>query len=244
MKLIIRTFLVIMAFVCFGVSEMYAVQDVVVNVTGITGHDGGNWTTTVGHLTDMINASDPTIISTSPVATPGMTLVDPADPSTWIWSSGSYQQTWHANSILDSGTSANGKIGWVVLDFGEVVDRLANLYMWASSTGQTGGGTEQVRDYNLYYSSGVGITALPSMPNSTSTTGDYDFSVGDWTLSGSNTLGSADGAVSNTNSLGLVSARYIGIEVMTIGGVDNRCAIAQVEVTRTLPPSGSQITLR
>lgn len=31
----------------------------VVPVTGITGHDGGNYQTTLGHLTDMVNALNP-----------------------------------------------------------------------------------------------------------------------------------------------------------------------------------------
>ncbi|MBT8043882.1 MAG: PEP-CTERM sorting domain-containing protein [Verrucomicrobiae bacterium] len=208
----------------------------IVPVTGITGHDGGNWPATFGHLSDMVNASDPTIIATSDT-TSGMTLNDPADPATWTWTSGSYQQTWHANSILDSTSTINSKIGWVVMDLGTVVDNLENLYMWASSTGQTAGGAEQVRNYNLYYSSGVGIAALPAMPNSKGTTGDYDFSSGDWASVGSNTLGSAHGAVSNTNSLGGISARYIGIEVMTIGGDDDRMAIAQVEITAVPEPS-------
>jgi len=207
----------------------------IVNVTGITGHDGGNWPSWHGHLTDGINASDATLIDPGDGPTSGMTLVDVNDPSTWTWS-GDYKKTWHANSILDSGTSLNSKIGWLILDFGTVVDGLDNLYMWASSTGQTGGGTEQVRNYNLYYSSGVGIDALPAMPQSKGTTGDYDFSSGDWTSIGSNTLGTADGAVSNTNALGSNAARYIGIEIMTIGGVDTRMAIAQFEVTYTPRP--------
>lgn len=219
------------SFLCFAATTLVVKGATIVDVVGITGHDGGNWPATLGHLTDMVNGSDPSILATADTST-GMTLVDPADPSTWTWSGG-YQQTWHANSIL-SGTSS-GKIGWVVMDLGSVVGNLENLYMWASSTGQTGGGTEQVRNYNIWYSSGVGINALPAMPNSKATTGDYDFTVGDWVSAGSNTLGSAHGAVSNTNALGGISARYIGIEVMSIGGVDNRMAIAQIEITAADP---------
>ena len=215
----------------------------IVPVTGITGHDGGNWPSTNGHLTDMVNALTPNLIIS---ATPGMdTSADPADPSQWTWS-GSYQQTWHANSVLagvgDPGNSIpaaiNNKMGWVIMDFGSIVADLENAYLWASSKGQTGSGAEQVQNYNLYYSSGAGITSLPSMPNAKDTRGDYDFSIGDWTQIGStNILGQADGAVSNTIALGGVSAQYIGIEVLSIYGVDNRMAIAQVEITAAPEPA-------
>jgi len=227
---------------CIPISN--AGDDVVVHPTGVTGHDGGNWPTTLGHLTDMLNATKVGFLTTDHrpgINTSADTSNGTNNPSVWVWNDVSYQATWHANSILDSGTSANGKIGWAVLDLGNIVNRLSKLYMWASSTPQTGGGTEQVRNYNIYYSSGVGIDALPPMPNSKGTTGDYDFSSGDWILIGSNTLGSVHGAVSNTNNLNLVSARYIGIEVMTIGGVDNRLAIAQIEITMTPPPAGTVI---
>jgi hypothetical protein len=209
----------------------------VVPVTGITGHDGGNWPSYFGHLTDMVNALNPTLISTGDTPTPGMSNTSDPDPANWTWS-GSYQQTWHANSILDSGTSGNGKIGWVIMDFGSVVSNLENMYMWASSTGQTGSGTEQVRNFNIYYSSGVGINTLPAMPQSKGTTGDYDFTVGDWTQIGSTQdLGTASGAVNVVQPLGGVSARYVAVEVMTIGGVDNRMAIAQIEFTTVPEPA-------
>jgi hypothetical protein len=213
----------------------------IVPVTGITGHDGGNWPSSAGHLTDMVNATNPTLIPTSPTATPGMTMTG-SDPAFWTWS-GNYQQTWHANSELDNNTSANGKIGWVIMDFGTVQANLENMYMWATSTGQTGSGDEQVRDFNIYSSSGVGITTLPGMPNSKSTTGDYDFSVGDWSQVGcTQDLGTSSGTVNVIQSLGGISARYVAIEVITIGEMtDNRMAIAQVEFTAIPEPSSTAL---
>lgn len=245
MKKMIMMMVVVSA--CVGVCTTFAAQEVVVHPTGVTGHDGGNWPDYAGHLTDMLNGTD--IGFLTPDHLPGMdTSADTTEgtnnPAVWTWANGTYQATWHANSILASTNSANGKIGWVVIDLGEVVGGLSKLYMWASSISATESGKEQVRDYNLYYSSGAGIDALPPMPKSKGTTGDYDFSSGDWTLIGSNTLGSVHGAVSNTNVLGGVSARYIGIEVMTIAGVDTRMAIAQVEITRALPPAGTVLIIK
>ncbi|MFO7821517.1 MAG: PEP-CTERM sorting domain-containing protein [Lentisphaeria bacterium] len=144
---------------------------------------------------------------------------------------------------MDSTTSTNSKIGWEVMDFGSVVDNLENAYLWAS------GGTsedEQVNAYNVYYSSGAGIDALPAMPKSQGTTGDYDFSSGDWTQIGStnNLAKYVDGSLSNTVALGGVSAQYIGIEVLSTYGDDNlvtnadqRLAIGQVEFTAVPEPS-------
>lgn len=240
-----KKYYIILILICL-ISMLSMAADVVVHPTGVTGHDGGNWPATLGHLTDMLNGTKVGFLTAD--HSPGMgTSADTSEgtnnPAVWTWS-GTYQQTWHANSILNSGTSLNGKIGWVVIDFGEIVNGLSKLYMWASATSQTDSGKEQVRNYNLYYSSGVGTNALPPMPDSKTTRGDYDFSSGDWTLIGSNTLGSVHGAVSNTNMLNGVSARYIGIEIMTIAAVDTRMAIAQVEITRTLPPSGTLISFK
>jgi len=210
----------------------------VVPVVGITGHDGGNWPNWHGHLSDMVNGLDATIIDTgtgddrtmsgmkTTAVDPG-DLQDPADPATWTWS-GNYQKTWHANSLLDSTTSINSKIGWVVMDLGSVVANLENAYFWASGGA---GNDEKVDGYNLYLSSGVGIDALPAMPKSKGTTGDYDFSSGDWTLVTAGNLGTAAGALDSTVSLGGASAQYVGIEITSLHGTGSRMAIAQVEIT-------------
>jgi len=203
----------------------------IVGVTGITGHDGGNWPAYHGHLTDMVNGSNSTLIATGDVVTTGMTMGDPADPATWTWS-GNYQQTWHANSQLDSTTSINNKFGWVVVDFGSVVDNLENAYLWASGGAPN---SEKVNGYNLHYSSGAGIDGLPAMPQSKGTTGDYDFSSGDWTLISAGNLGTAAGALDSTVALGGISAQYIGIEITSMHGVDDRMAIGQVEFTAAVP---------
>ncbi len=126
------------------------------------------------------------------------------------------------------------------MDFGSVVDNLDTMYMWASSSGNTQSGAEQVRNFNIYHSSGVGIASLPGMPQSKATTGDYDFSLGDWAQIGSTQdLGTSTGAPNVSQSLGGVSAQYVAIEVMSIGGVDNRMAIAQIEFTAVPEPSAA-----
>jgi hypothetical protein len=207
----------------------------VVPVTGVTGHDGGNWAPTLGHLTDMINGADPSASGTLD-PNPGMTLVNPSDPSTWTYSGSNWQQEWKANSRLNPATSSNAKIGWTTCDLGSLTTNLHNLYLWNVRSQNT---TENVATYNVYYSSSPTV-ALPAMPNSKSIAGDYDFAGGGWTLL--NTGGALSLPVNTTNNntpqavvpLGNISARYIGIEILTAGGAASRVGLAQVEFTQTV----------
>lgn len=207
----------------------------VIPVMGVTGHDGGNWPATLGHLSDMVNGSDPSLIVTGDTS-PGMTVNDPADPATWTYAGNAWGQEWKANSRLDPLTSANAKIGWAVLDLGSSVAGLDDMYLWNVRHQNN---TENVDTFNVYYSDGVGIDTLPAMPNSKSTTGDYDFSSGDWTLLNAGGALTLPQNPSNNNTPQLVvdlagiSAQYIGIEILTAGNGTGagRVGIAQVELT-------------
>ncbi|HSP42276.1 MAG TPA: sialate O-acetylesterase, partial [Luteolibacter sp.] len=207
----------------------------VVPVTGVTGHDGGNWAPTLGHLTDMINGANPSLSGTAD-PNPGMTVNDPSDPSTWTYAGTNWQQEWLANSMLNPATSANAKVGWAVLDFGGTVADLGNMYLWNNNNTNPG---EHTNTYNVYYATSP-ATALPAMPNSRAVAGDYDFSGGGWTLL--NTGGPLTLPRNNTDgvgpqgivALGGISARYIGIEILTAGGAVSRVGLAQVEFTQTV----------
>ena len=83
--------------------------DVPVTVTGVTGHDGGNWPATLGHLSDMCNGNLSYDFGTGD-HNPGMTVVDPADPATWTYAGNSWPQEWKANSRLDTNATLNAKI--------------------------------------------------------------------------------------------------------------------------------------
>ena len=146
----------------------------VVPVTGITGHNGGNFSPTLGHLTDMVNATN--IGWATSDHNPGInTSAAPNNPALWVNNTTTWQSEWLASSRLNSTTSANNKIGWVVMDFGSVKADLENIYLWNCRFNVAG---EDTRNFNIYYSSGVGINALPARPNSTVSAGDYNFSSG------------------------------------------------------------------
>jgi hypothetical protein len=207
----------------------------VVPVTGVTGHDGGNWNPTLGHLTDMINGANPGLSGTAD-PNPGMTVNNPSDPSTWTYAGSNWQQEWLANSMLNPATSTNAKVGWAVFDLGGAVAGLGNMVLWNNNATNPG---EHTNTYNVYYATAPAAT-LPAMPNSKASAGDYDFSSGGWTLL--NTGGPLTLPRNNTDgvgpqgivALGGISARYIGIEILTAGGAVNRVGLAQVEFTQTV----------
>jgi hypothetical protein len=226
-----------------------AADATVVTVTGVTGHNGGNWSGTLGHLTDMVNGNGSNDFGSADHF-PGMdTSADINDPSQWVHSSSNWQSEWLGSTILDSTNSLNNKIGWAVFDFGSLVAGLENIYIWSNRS--IGGAGERTNAYNIYYSSGTGIDALPSMANAgqvsdTQTAnpgyavqGDYDFSSGDWTQLGSYNLQqpSSPWGPDATESLGGVSAQYIGIEIISGHGTDDRIGLGQVEFTAIPEPS-------
>lgn len=210
----------------------------VVPVTGITGHDGGNWPSTLGHLTDMVNATN--IGWATADHNPGInTTAAPNNPALWVNSSTTWQSEWLANSRLNPATSANSKIGWVVVDFGSVKADLENMYLWNCRNNASN--KEDTRNYNVYYSSGVGINALPARPNSQTNVGDYNFSSGDWTQLGTTSTLASPSSPFGPNAiidLQRISARYIGIEILTAengtGATTDRVGLAQVEFTQAV----------
>jgi autotransporter-associated beta strand protein len=226
-----------------------AKADVPVAVTAVSGHDGGNWPATLGHLSDMVNALDNTIIVTADTDSGMTTSADPVDPATWTYSGGSWPQEWKANSRLVPASSSNNKLGWAMLDFGGVQNTLANIFLWNCRSGSN---TENVNTYNIYYAE-TPTTAMPAMPNSKSVIGDYDFASGGWTQLNGAALTLPQNTANNslpqaTVSLGGVNARYIGIEILTAGNGTGagRVGLGQVEVTKsdapTFTPSGPSTT--
>lgn len=226
-----------------------AAHAAVITVTGVTGHNGGNWNGTLGHLTDMVNGNGSNDFGTADHFTGMDTSADINDPSQWVHNSNSWQSEWLGSTILDSSNSLNSKIGWAVFDFGSVTAGLENIYIWSNRS--VGGSGERTNAYNIYYSSGTGIDTLPSMPNSGQVSntqaanpgyavqGDYDFSSGDWTQLGSYNLQqpSSPWGPDATESLGGISAQYIGIEIISGHGTDDRIGLGQVEFTAIPEPS-------
>jgi hypothetical protein len=239
--------LTLAALACVGLSLTATAQ--VVTVQSITGHNGGNWGPELGHLFDMVNASNSAVLG----GDTGMTVNDPADPTTWTYAGNSWPQEWKADKLLLSTATDNNKIGWVVFDFGSDVS-LDEIHLWNVRSQNN---TENVDTYNLYSATdAAGIAALPATPNAPNYAGgsaaaaDYDFTTAAWTQIGTTFTLAQNGSNNNTpqatETLG-VTARYIGLEILTRGtGVTNtdltdpyedRVGLAQVEFTAIPEPS-------
>jgi hypothetical protein len=235
---------IILALAVAAIMSIGAVANAdIVPVTGVTGHDGGNWGPYLGHLTDMVNGANPIAIGGATggdLGDPGMDITaDPTDPSTWKYAGSAWGQEWKGNSRLDATGTLNNKIGYAILDFGSSITDMETMYLWNVRSQEN---TENVDTFNVYYSSGVGIDALPSMPQSKQTRPDYDFSSGDWVKLNASILTLPQNPSNNNTpqldvALGGNSAQYIGIEIITAGGTANRVGLAQVEVTRTPEPA-------
>jgi hypothetical protein len=223
-----------------GMLPAIAGSAAVISPVGVTGHDGGNWGPTLGHLTDMLNGNNVGFLTGD--HNPGMTVVDPADPSTWTYAGNVWKQEWKANSRLDSTVSANNKIGWAVIDLGSDVAGLDSLYLWNVRFQAT---DENVKDFNVYVASSPDVS-LPAMPNSKTVAGDYDFASGGWALVTSATLPvntANNSGPQGTIDLGNRTARYVGIEIISAGADANRVGLAQVEITTAVVPEPAAIGL-
>lgn len=135
----------------------------------------------------------------------------------------------------------NGKIGWAILDLGSVKYELSKMYIWNCRSDVL----KRAVTNNIYYSSN------PSVPPS-NTTGvvDYDFSSGGWSLLNTNgpltfstVRANVPAYVENIVSLNGISARYIGIEVLTNNGDANEVGLAEVGITLTPTVAGNYVII-
>ena len=220
----------IAAVVAFALTGSVGAAVVVPSVAEHGSHGGQGFGYPVGNLPNMTDLS---AIDNS---------ADVNDPNQWVANSNSWQTEWQSGSLLNSGTSVNGKIAWVAIDLGSVVANLDELFLW-NQRENNGRFTD---DYNVYISSAPS-TALP--PDSQQSgfandvgwgAGDYDFASGGWAAihSGNMSNRNADGnAVNDVINLGSASARYIAIEILSNTGDANRVGINEIAVTQIPEPA-------
>lgn len=173
----------------------------------------------------------------------GLTKVDPSNPATWTHSKNWYDG-WQA------GRTSATNIGWIVLDFGASTTGFDDLYLWNVKEGTSNANSTSnallrgVQTFNVWYST-TPTTAIP-----TTQPANYDFASAGWTQLGTtNTL--AMGSTSAVDGIydlsGILSARYIAIEIVTNygsitgatapGDSVNRVGLAEIVVTIPEPSS-------
>jgi hypothetical protein len=175
----------------------------------------------------------------------GMSRPDLLDPATWTVSSTSWQtDDWEATGgLLNTNTSANGKIGWLAFDLGQTVNGLENLYLWNCYALTTAG----IKSFNLYYATAITVP----LPVADSSNDDYDFASGGWTLFNTeHPITMPIGSTGDPDPEGIVNldgafARYIGIEVMSNYGYGSRIGLHELAMTYKDPlPEGSMFRFR
>ena len=193
----------------------------VVDVVSYTGSN--NWNNYGGNMSDLFSGEE-------------ITKVDPLDPATWTAGGGAYTSEWQAAKLLSG--AANNKIAWTAFDFGDTVSDLENIYFWNIRQGS--GGNAQTLTYNMYYATSPTV-AMPVAPTSSSSAVDYDFSSAGWILlNGGGVLtmpqrGSEPDPADQVISLGGISARHIGVEIITNRGSTSRAGLSEVAVTELVP---------
>jgi hypothetical protein len=232
---------------CFGLSlsaiAFCANAATVVNFTDVFGHN--EKTNFGGTIEDMINGSG----VNGNLETGGPRT---GDPSTWTVAATSttYQGEWQSgdqlaaqtpaedfrpdgNAMIDGEAPTNSKIGWTIFDLGSTTAGLSELYIWHvfENTGR------QATSYNILYASTPTVAPFTGNPGNASR--DYDFSSGGWTTFGSGGAAGTTVGELETFNLGGISARYIGLEILSSGGDTTRVGFSEVAVTQIPEPSAA-----
>ena len=179
-----------------------------------------------------------------------MTAPTASDPSTWYANTDTYKDAWTQFGVPSSGTLTDNMVGWVVLDFGSTQSNLTNAYFWNILTGSSA--SAGINTYNLYYATSP-TASFPTAPTSKDSYVDYNFASGGWTQIGSTQTmpqASYDSTTLTNNtanqvvSLGGISARYLGIEILTNHGSTSQVGANEIAVTSaTAVPEPASLAL-
>ncbi|MFC4992316.1 PEP-CTERM sorting domain-containing protein [Rubritalea tangerina] len=192
-----------------------------IDPSAITGH----------HQGDSLSGSGSILTTTNKA---GITQTGGADsPVTWTHNS-AWQNDWQGNQL--SGAT-NSKLGWAVIDFGSTQTQLGEMLLWNVNEGSHSG--RGMNAFNIYFATSPSVSA----PAISATPTDYDFSSGGWTqLGATRNLTRAD--ESGVNALdgsfdlsSIASAQYIGIEILSTHGENDRAGFAEVVFTAVPEPS-------
>jgi len=189
-------------------------------ITGVYGHN--EKTNYTGTITDMIIGSGMNGYGVDGKA--GWPAGE-GDPSTWTATSTNYGCEWQSGDLL-AGTEnpTNGKIGWAIFDLGAAAV-LDDLYIWNERENSA----RYTKTFNVYVAETP--TVAPTHGPTGSSSIDYDFSSGGWTLI--NTGGALTGTWKGSQvvDLGGITGQYVAIEILSNGGDAARVGLAEVAIT-------------
>lgn len=159
----------------------------------------------------------------------------PAAAADWVATFGGYQAEWQSGAILDSNSSINGKIGWMILDMGSALV-LDELHLWhiRENNGRV------VTNYDVFVATAP--TAPLVSPPTNNTAIDYDFGAGGWsTISTGITTGVKNGK--DVINLGGVTAQYVGVRINSNNGDSSRTGFAEAVLETGVVPEPSSLAL-
>jgi len=162
----------------------------------------------------------------------GMTKTDADDPSTWTATSTRWQDDWQG---FDTPSPTEDDT-WVALDLGANLLASTTMYLWNV---QEGGHPDRgMNEFKVYYATDPN----PDPPTTDDQTGtEYDFETSGWTLLGTFTLaqGTADGTDTGESFdvSGAAGARYIGFDLLSNHGADDRVGFGEVAFVTTPEPA-------
>ena len=150
-----------------------------------------------------------------------------SDVSLWEITSGQYRDEWQADQLLDSSTSLNNKVGWVIMDLGAEY-QVNSMYLWNAIQLNT----QALKDFNVYVSTDGASPIIPATqgPTGGGDANDDDFGASAWTavltaqvLADGGNAGATDGDYDGTGegaadgvyNLGGVTARYVALEMLS-----------------------------
>ena len=211
-----------------GLTLAGAANAAIIPVAGAYGHnEKDNYS---GNLGDVYNTS-----GMNGADNDGNGGTHPAAAADWVATSGGYQAEWQSGALLDSNSSINGKIGWMILDLGSA-QALDELHLWhiRENAGRF------ATNYDVLVATAPTAPLVSGPTNSTAI--DYDFGAGGWTtISAGITTGAQNGK--DVINLGGVTAQYVGVRINSNNGDGSRVGFAEAVIEGGVVPEPGSLAL-
>jgi hypothetical protein len=192
-----------------GVARADMIPRAITGVTGAAFHQGDNADPGDGSISRMFDGS-------------GLTVGDPADPSTWTHNA-RWQDNWQGEGDFVDGATPGV---WLVVDLGAVRTDLDELYVWNVREVLDRG----MQNVDAYVASDPTLLPVTGSP--------YDFASGGWLPLGAQVVPEATATDTPPDAvvdLSGIPGRYFGFDVKSNYGSTFRVGLAELQFTVAVP---------